>query len=262
MSHNEEAYVKQIVRLFFIFIFLGLSLQTAQPTLAASYGFGGTIASGAQYDLYFIDLVEGEHVVAITHCGIPPNNTLDTVLSVYFPGSDSSSTSNADVYNDDGGDEDCGSFDNSVLEFTAPAAGQYTFRVDGFGSSTGGYSLNIGTDLNRPLAADGRINPDGAAPVVVYCVGTSSHLYSVTGTDLGTVKNGGSRSIALVTVSPLPNGQMQLTAPMKDGKTYLLVWDGCPTGTSISYTIENGNQLQFSSWDYDASSQGHSSDSK
>ncbi len=103
--------------------------------------YHGTIASGPQYDLYKIQLRANAGITALTNCEGAP--TLDTILTVYFPGVDPSSTGNANVYNDDGGPQVCGGFHNSLATFTAPVAGEYTFRVDGFGSATGDYMLTI-----------------------------------------------------------------------------------------------------------------------
>ncbi len=233
-------------------------LAAAIPAFAIDTAVSGNIASGAQYDLWALDLIAGESVVATLVCDFDGvSRPLDPVLSVFFPGSDTSDTIFADAYNDDGfgSDDDpngvdCDAFDSSRVFFTAPVAGTYIFRADGFGSSTGPYTLTIRTGSSNPLAGDGRINPHAHAPVVLYCDGTSTTFFSVTGTDLGSVENGGSASFAGVNVSPTADGRMELTAPMNGGKTYWFIWDGCPSGSSITYTIENGVPIQFASGTY------------
>lgn len=115
---------------------------------AAEYHFSGTIATGPQYDLYTIHLMANEVAVADTHCAAPPNNTLDTILTAYAPGVDPSDTANATFYNDDGGADICGGFHNSHLEFAATVEGDWVFRVDGFGSAVGDYTLDIVTSPN------------------------------------------------------------------------------------------------------------------
>ncbi|MEO8196709.1 MAG: hypothetical protein ABI689_08305 [Thermoanaerobaculia bacterium] len=120
-----------------------LILGLAAVAVALSYHYAGTIASGPQYDTYVIPLSVGTHVTADTYCAAPPNNTLDTILTAFAPGVDPSDTANAAFYNDDGGADICGGFRNSRLEFDATVAGNWTFRVDGFGSATGDYTLDI-----------------------------------------------------------------------------------------------------------------------
>lgn len=235
-----------------------LALIAVLPVFAFTTSFTGNILSGAQYDLYTVDLIAGEQVTATLVCDeiAPGNRPLDPVLSAYFPGSDPSNTSNANVYNDDGfgADDDpsgvnCNAFQSSRITFGAPVTGTYTFRADGFGSATGPYTLRISTTNGSPLALDGRINPEPAAPVVVYCQGTGVHLFSPTGTDLGSVEAGGTLSVAGVHVAPMADGRMQLTAPMAD-KTYMLIWTGCTRGTSYAYTIEGSATTLFATYSY------------
>lgn len=117
------------------------------PSLHADeFHYAGTIATADQYDLYPLNLAAGTHVVVDLICAPDPNNTLDTVLSVFAPGVDPSDVANATYYNDDGGTEVCGGFRSSRLEFfVATDGGDWTFRVDGFGSATGDYTLDIVT---------------------------------------------------------------------------------------------------------------------
>ncbi|MGE0641533.1 MAG: hypothetical protein AB7G12_10900 [Thermoanaerobaculia bacterium] len=128
-----------------------LFLVMAAPLAAQDYTYSGVITSGAQYDLYTVPLRGSDLVVATLVCDFDGvSRPLDPVLSVFYPGSDPSDTSNADQYNDDGfgGDDDpngvdCDAFDSSRVIFTAPIDGDYVFRADGFGSSTGPYTLSI-----------------------------------------------------------------------------------------------------------------------
>ena len=117
----------------------------------------GTIAAGDQFDLYTLNLPAGLVITGTLGCDeLTPGGSrpLDPVLSVYFPGSDPSDVANADVYNDDGfgADDDpagvnCDAFQSSRVIFTVPAAGSYVFRADGFGSSTGPYTLVVRGEL-------------------------------------------------------------------------------------------------------------------
>jgi hypothetical protein len=126
----------------------------------------GNIASGAQFDLYYLDLEKGAPIIATLVCDFDGvSRPLDPVLSVYFPGSDPSDTINADVYNDDGfgqdddpGGVDCDAFDSSRVIFTTPVSGTFIFRADGFGSATGPYTLKIyvtpgGCDVLVPVTS-------------------------------------------------------------------------------------------------------------
>jgi len=246
------------------FIAVGVALlvivASVSGVFAASYGFSGNIASGPQYDLYTVPLIAGEVVTATLTCDFDGvSRPLDPVLSAFFPGSDPSNTSFADVYNDDsfGSDDepngiDCDAFDSSRVQFTAPVTGDYVIRADGFGSATGPYTLNIVTGTGNPLSLDGRINPHAHAPVVLYCAGTSTNVYSVTGALLGTVADGESATLGSAQISPTADGRMQLNAPLADGKGYLFVWDGCPSGNSVTFTLENGTQVQFAAESYNA----------
>ncbi len=125
------------------YLILAALLVVAPALRAESFHFEGNITSGAQYDLYPIDLPPGTHVFADLTCGDP--FTLDTILSIFAPGADTSDTTNALFYNDDGGPDVCGGFHSSRLDVWLPGPGVYTFRVDGFGSATGPYTLDIET---------------------------------------------------------------------------------------------------------------------
>jgi hypothetical protein len=214
-------------------------LWFAPSAFAIDASFSGNIASGAQYDLYTVNLIAGEPIVATLVCDFDGvSRPLDPVLSVFFPGSDTSDTIFADVYNDDGfgldddpNGVDCDAFDSSRVIFGAPVTGTYTFRADGFGSATGPYTLEIHTGVGNPLALDGRINPQGAAQQVLYCDGTTTRVLSVTGQVLGSVENGGTTSGAGWTLAPHVDGRMLFSSSFPDGKSYYVVYTGCPSGT-------------------------------
>ena len=132
-------------------------LLVVSPSLGHAQAFSqtnsGSIDTGDEYDLYTLNLAEGLVITGTLVCDeLTPGGSrpLDPVLSVYFPGSDPSDVANADVYNDDGfgADDDpagvdCDAFQSSRVIFTVPATGSYVFRADGFGSSTGPYTLAI-----------------------------------------------------------------------------------------------------------------------
>jgi hypothetical protein len=213
-------------------------LLIAPAAMALDLSFQGNIASGAQFDLYTISLIAGENVVATLVCDFDGvSRPLDPVLSVYFPGSDPSNTINADVYNDDGfgldddpNGVDCDAFDSSRVFFSAPVTGDYIFRADGFGSSTGPYTLEIHTGGGNPMLSDGRINGQQAAPVILYCDGTTLTGLDVNGQHLFTAVNGGTASGGWGSLGTAPNGQMLLTSSFPDGKAYYFAFDGCPSG--------------------------------
>ena len=221
-----------------------LLLLASAAFATSTITYTGTIASGPQYDLYAVDLVAGNIVTGSVYCAPPPNNTLDSILSVYFPGSDSSSTSNADVYNDDGGPDICGGFRDSTLTFVAPVTGSYTFRVDGFGSATGDYTLVIQVEPGgNPMAADGRINPQQAAPVIIYCDASTIIGYNVEGASVFSIENGGTASGGWGSIAPTADGRMQLASSFPDGKPYALIFDGCPHGSYTAYSGDPGEQF-------------------
>jgi hypothetical protein len=240
-----------------VLFIVAVSPTSAQTTLGV---VSGNILSGAQYDLWAIDLEGGTQVIATLVCDeiAPGNRPLDPVLSVFFPGSDSSDTINADVYNDDGfgSDDDpsgvdCNAFDSSRVIFTVPANGTYIFRADGFGSATGPYTLTI---TSFPRAAfnpgDDRINPEAHAPVAIYCrsgntlevwavisatTGELAFTASLEGAAAGTIASGHG-----ATLIKLPDGQLEVHATQTDGKGYIFRWNGCPMSHYESYVIDNG----------------------
>lgn len=116
------------------------------------YQVSGNISTDVQYDLYTVTL-PATSITATLVCDFDGvSRPLDPVLSVYFPGNtNTNDTTLADAYDDDGfgADDDpngvdCDAFDSSRVIFFAPVDGDYVFRVDGFGSSTGPYTLTVG----------------------------------------------------------------------------------------------------------------------
>lgn len=194
--------------------------------------YTGTIASDPQYDLYSLDLAQGNIVTATVYCADPPDNTLDTILTAFFPGSDTSDTDFANVYNDDGGSKACGGYRNSSLNFVAPTSGSFTLRVDGFGSSIGDYTLVIQIDPGtNPMLADGRINGQQAAPVILYCADATTVVgLSTDGQQLFRLANGETGSGANWSMGTAPDGRMLLTSSFPDGKAYYFAFSGCEHG--------------------------------
>ena len=163
-----------------------VALVAATSASAAVTQYSGDITSGAQYDLYPLQLEAGDIVVATLVCDESPpppgNRPLDPVLSVFFPGSDPTDVSNADIYNDDGfgSDDDpvngvdCNAFDSARVHFMAPAAGTYTFRADGFGSATGPYTLRI---LVTPAVGAPALDQIGMILAVLVLAGVASSRF-------------------------------------------------------------------------------------
>jgi hypothetical protein len=234
---------------------LGVLLM-ASAALAATTRFSGTISSGAQFDRYSLSYRAGQSLVADLTCDDPA--TLDPVLSLY----DGSNTLVA--YNDDGGIKPCNAFRSSRIVFTIPETGTYTWQVDGFGSSTGTYTLSIADGVAGFVPSDDRINPHAFAPVAVYCrdagsvevwnidsAGQGTVLFNVSGADVTAGANGAAlHSAGAVTLSKLSDGRLQVSAPMLDGKGYLFIFNGCPVHSSETYTVENGNAVLFETRSY------------
>lgn len=230
---------------FIALLVVGALALTTLSSVLANVSFNGNITSGAQYDLYTVELSEGDQVTATLVCDFDGvSRPLDPILSVFYPDRDSSDTLYANVYDDDGfgldddpNGVDCDGFDSSRVMFEAPVAGIYTFRADGFGSSTGLYTLSI-TIIPSNAFVDGRINPQPGAPLVLYCNGTTTEVYSVTGTHAGSVENGATVTIGGASFRPTPEGRMEVTVGQPDGKTYLYQWDGCDSGRYEAYTVD------------------------
>ncbi len=234
-------------------LFIGVLavVLAASAVFASSVSFSGTIASGAQTDYYTVHFDVGQSITAELVCGEPP--TLDTVLTLR------NSNGVVVAYNDDGGPKQCGSFRSSIIHYTVFQAGDFTFQVDGFGSSTGSYTLTISdTPGSGFIPNDDRINPHAFAPVAVYCRaegavevwnidadGNGTPLLDVSAADQAAGASAGS-----VSLNTLEDGRLQVNATMLDGKDYLFIFDGCPVTTSETYTVENGNAVLFETRKY------------
>lgn len=108
--------------------------------------FTGTITSGSDYKLHTVDLGAGQSVTATLVCAeiAPGNRPLDPVLTVFFPGSDPTNYGDYDLYDDDGlKSVPCNAWWSSTVSFTTTVSGTYTFRADGFSTSTGPYILTV-----------------------------------------------------------------------------------------------------------------------
>lgn len=218
---------------------------------AATTSFSGNITSGAQTDVYAVAYQAGQAVVANLRCTAPP--TLDTILSLY------DSNGQQIAYNDDGGDTSCGGFRSSLISTAIPESGTYYWHVDGFGSATGTYTLQIVDGVAGFVPNDARINPHAFAPVAVYCRaddsvevwsidagGHGAPLFSVSGADVTAGANGsGLGGVGAVNLSKLGDGRLQVSAPMLDGKGYVFIFVGCPVTASETYTVEGGNAVLF-----------------
>lgn len=245
------------------------ALLTATVASAETLVFNGFIASGAQFDLYQVFLTANTRVTATLVCDeiAPGDRPLDPVLSVFDPFSDPSDTINATYYNDDGfgADDfpngvDCNAFDSSIVNFITEFEGWYTFRADGFGSSTGPYTLTITHVANLGHAfTDGRINPHNQATAIVYCSGNNADIYTPGGALLMTITPAEASAVANgavieaaggVTVSKTPDGRLSMLAPLAGGKAYLFIWNGCPPTASETYTIEGGVGILFETRSY------------
>jgi hypothetical protein len=122
-----------------------VGLAASFPAAAAHYQYTGNILTGDQFDTYIVPLVRGDFVVATAVCD-PANPTLDTILYLFIPGVPATDTQLAAASNDDDpGGSSCGGFRSSRITYRAGAEGTYAFRVDGFGTATGPYTLTIDT---------------------------------------------------------------------------------------------------------------------
>lgn len=259
MFHARSLRLMSLVMLIAVMFVLAVSPTSAQTLFVVS----GNIASGAQFDLYTVTLGPGVLYTATLVCDelTPGNRPLDPVLSAYLPGSDPSDTINADYYNDDGfgtdddpNGVDCNAFDSSRIIFSVPATLTVTFRADGFGSSTGPYTLTISqTGLLFGAFSDGRINQEAHAPVAIYCrsggavevwaivsATTGVHAFTASGADISAAAAGNVASGMGATLVKLGDGRLEVRATQTDGKGYIFRWDACPMSHYESYVIDNG----------------------
>jgi hypothetical protein len=167
-------------------MFVATSLLAVPPAEAQEWVFTGTIASADQFDTYVTPISAGQVVVATLVCDevAPGDRPLDPVLSAYMPSNPGPiDPINADFYNDDGfGTDDfptgvdCNAFDSSFIRFVAPETGDYTWRVDGFGSSTGPYTLTI-TAVDQTFETIPTLDSAGLAALAAGMVAASWFVF-------------------------------------------------------------------------------------
>lgn len=254
MSTILRRFSKVSILMLIVFVLL----ISASVSFAATFSYSGTIASGAQFDNYTVYLEAGSSVVATLVCDFDGvSRPLDPVLSMFNSGLEMV------AFNDDGfgldddpAGVDCDAFDSSRIFFTVFHSGDYIFQVNGFGSSTGPYTLtvNVTPRDNSNQFTDGRINPHNHAPVVVYCDDTIANIYSAAGVFLMNVTADEAAAAAPgaviesaggATLSKTADGRLSLLASLPDGKGYLFIWNGCPATASETYTIEGGVGILF-----------------
>jgi hypothetical protein len=251
------------------FLIVTMFALTIPPAFAATLAvFSGNIASGPQFDLHTIPLEAGSQIIATLVCDeiAPGDRPLDPVLSVYFPGSDPSDVINADVFNDDGFGQDdfpegvdCNAFDSSRVSFTAPVNGTYTFRADGFGSSTGPYTLTVigGSASGGFNPGDDRINVEAQASFAVYCRAQGVEIWDISASSTGTrVINASSAQItdALVRATTsgvnvliaegagnqfwaLPSGELLVSGPGVNNPTHIYNFTFLPSRCGIAASV-------------------------
>lgn len=102
--------------------------------------------------------------------------------------------------------------------------------------------------LSNPMLADGRINGQQAAPVILYCNEEITHALDTSGQVLFDVANGESAEGAWGSIAPTADGRMLLTSRFNDGKPYYFIYDGCDHG---HYDALSGDPAQvFDSGSY------------
>ncbi len=144
--------------------------------------------------------------------------------------------------------------DSGTVHLTAGVS--YTLMFSNFNSNTTG---SVAAEFTGPgdvvegrvniLRESGqRINPQIAAPIVLYCKGTINHGLTVYGQVLFDVENGRSAGGVWGSILPTADGRMLLTAAFPDGKPYYFLYDGCAHG---SYQAFSGNPaVQFDTGGY------------
>ncbi len=157
------------------------TIEWSEPVLGASGGLGcgdfvvtalpftdvnTNVGMGDNWDVTFGDTedvaytlnLSSETTIDVTLCS--PNTDYDTKLEIFtFDGTDCDSTYTDAVttgnYNDDGTFGTCpespAPYTPSLLENVTLAAGQYYIIVDGFGTSTGNYEINVTESTGRAM---------------------------------------------------------------------------------------------------------------
>jgi hypothetical protein len=111
--------------------------------------------------------------------------------------------------------------------------------------------------LARSLAADGRLNPDPSAPVVVYCEGENYDIYQLVGergvlairelrAELDDMENPAENTLLAssedgnVRLYLLNTGEFQLNAPLKDNPNgYVFIFHNCEQRGAVSSSPSN-----------------------
>lgn len=118
----------------------------AQPRLTTPQAGNGVLGgsdrrdSSGYYDEYQFVLDAGQRIRVTANR--PEGSSLDPILEIYAPG---------------GGqyiarDDDGGGFPNARVEFVAPRSGTYTFRIRGYGNSSGNYDVGF-----EPIVATAQV---------------------------------------------------------------------------------------------------------
>ena len=74
------------------------------------------------------------------------------------------------------------------------------------------------------------MNGQQAAPIILYCDGTTVNGFDVNGQSLFSLANGDTGSGAGWSVGTAPDGRMLVMGAFPDGKAYYFAFDGCPGG--------------------------------
>lgn len=137
----------------------------------------GCFDTGCTYGIN-VQIAAGDVVTVHFDCTSPDG--IDPYFYVYDPNGDYV----ADA--DDSGTNSCNGFNDAIATFSAGLTGTYTIEAASYSGGSGFGILTVtGSSLarfggsNSPLAADGRLNPDPSAPVVVYCEGDNLDIYTV-----------------------------------------------------------------------------------
>jgi hypothetical protein len=153
------------------FVSLVVLLVVALPVSAATVVFTGSLNPGQQIN-YEVEISAGSPVTATLVCA---NGSLDPIFDVHGPDGNH-------VAGDDDSFTPCNAFASSVVVFTAPLSGTYTFHLRSFSAAQRGpfvFTVTIGLGDGPFVPGDDRINPDPAAPVSIYCRTDGIHVFSI-----------------------------------------------------------------------------------
>lgn len=254
-------------RKLFLIIAVLVTLFSAALVRAATYTFSGEITFPGEEVEHTFFVEAGQYVRVELLCGDPP--TLDPTLYIYDPD---------DEYvteDDDGGDKECGAnpYYSSKLSFQAAKTGVYTAVAAGYagnGDDTGPYILIITVSDNQEESpwfdpGDARINRQAYASASIYCDAANGQLVVY---DIDADGNGVEAfSVPFADLPPTPTdanvlvlqqsglslyrlttGEYQLIGSADaEGKSYVVVWDGCPYTYLNTYILQNGVLTQTES---------------